>query len=244
MKHAKLTSALALAALAAAGAANALGTTVTVNFDKMPAAVYGRANVAPLSSGLCPLWLGGGCYVESNVVVGTLNDTTSAGNGGHIHAIAYGTVASPQKGLAYHSDSPGVFIRMKDRSAFKLKSMYFAAPKNGDNPDTGTADYWNIYGFSTSTYPAATTSSPLLNLVAVYKVKNGFTGTLTLPAGFQNVKSVWINYNGYPKTPVDPDMKLDPETGEVVSDGPKQAKRFAVTIDNMVLTPPTGAVCQ
>jgi len=244
MKKANTIGGLVFAAMSATASAAITGP-VTIDFNGFPAAVFGRSNVAPTGTGDCPLYLGYGCYTENAVIFGTLDDPTPfSGAGAHIHGINYDPANPANTGLEYHSDSAGVYIRLKDGSAFSLNKLDFHAPISAENPDSGPNDSWLVLGFSTATNPTLTTDTAFPTLVASYTVPNGTDGTLALPSSFHNVKSVWIHYNGYPRVPVDPDLVLDPVTGQVISDGPLQAKEFKTVIDNIALSAPMDAAAQ
>jgi len=63
-----------------------------------------------------------------------------------------------------------------------------------------TAEGWEILGFSNAQNLNLATGS-YTDLVAQQFVSQGFDGTLTLNSSFDNVKGVWIYYNGYQETP-------------------------------------------
>ncbi len=94
-------------------------------------------------------------------------------------------------------------------------SNYILIP-DGSNV-LGPNEYWQILGFNSAT--PSTPSNQVLGtcgtavcgatgtggpasypglVVAEQTVPNGFVGQLTLNAGFDNVNSVWIHYNGWP----------------------------------------------
>jgi len=227
MKNLTLLGALTFAALAGAGgtasAALTGSDTVTVGFDGVPAAVYGHSNDAPIGGGACPPGIGlGPCYYEpssgaSSVAFGPASDSTSLA--AHVHGDNYDAANPTNKGLAYHGDSAGIFFRMTDSSAFSFNSVLFHAPIDANNPGTGASAFWDIFGYSFATDPTITTDGSVP--VATLTVNNGYDGTLTLPAAFNNVKSIWIHYNGYPQTPTD-------------------GATFKAVIDNVNLSAPGG----
>ena len=122
--------------------------------------------------------------------------------------------------MGYHADSSGIYIRALNTKAFTLKSFDFRAPINANNPGTGANDFWEILGFDRAINPGLGNGdgTNYANRVAYQTVPNGFNGNLLLNPSFQNISAFWIHYNGYPQTPND-------------------GKAFAMTLDNIEVTP-------
>ncbi|MEQ8659742.1 MAG: hypothetical protein RLW62_02895 [Gammaproteobacteria bacterium] len=180
-----------------------------MTFDTILAAIGGAANATPVAGGNCPGSGFTGCHYESGMALGTLSDITNPI--AHLHGIG-GVVG-------YHNDSPGIYLRAVDGSAFALRSLDFRAPINANNPDSGADDVWEILGFDAATDPGLTLGdgTNYATRVAYQTVANGFDGELVLDAAFGKVHAVWIHYRGYPLTPI--------------------GKAFDVAVDNVVVAP-------
>ncbi|WP_434130544.1 VPLPA-CTERM sorting domain-containing protein [Methylocaldum gracile subsp. desertum] len=192
---------------------------VTIDFEAMTfAAYYGKANLAPEPGGTCAGAGSAGCYFEDGFAIGTVSNPDP---NAHLHRYDgdFSTL------LQYHPDSPGIYVRAQDSSAFSLTSMEFQAPIKNANPGTGPNDVWEILGFNTALNPdlAAGDGTNYPTVVAYQTVANGFNGTLTLDEAFENIDAFWIHYKGYPIVPED-------------------GKRFDLRIDNITLSAPVSAV--
>ncbi|MEQ8659739.1 MAG: DUF3570 domain-containing protein, partial [Gammaproteobacteria bacterium] len=124
---------------------------VTLGFENMALAAYaGKANLAPAADGSCPGVGFLACYLEGGIAVGIADDPSNPI--AHLHR----TGSPANRMLGYHADSPGVYLRALDGSAFSLDRLRFAAPLSAANPDSGGADVWEILGFSNAVNPALT----------------------------------------------------------------------------------------
>ncbi|MDO8844312.1 DUF3570 domain-containing protein [Methylicorpusculum sp.] len=181
------------------------------------ASYAGFANNTPIAGGNCAGAGAQGCIYQNNMVFGIIED--SSNSTAHLHRA--GNAAN--RALSYHADSPGIYMRALDSSAFGLISMDFLAPINDKNPDNGVNDFWEILGFNTALNPGLDKGdgTNYATRVAYQKIANGFNGELILDATFHNINAVWIHFNGYPKTPDD-------------------GKEFELTIDNIKIAPPTN----
>lgn len=202
-------SLLATGLVSIAGSAFATGTIDFNTTDMTQAAYYGSAN---LGTGSCT---GTNdtldCYYQSGMAIGHVYDPAATGANAHLHRY---TVASDPNtflptdyALEYHADSSGIYIRSVDGSAFSLDSLNIDATRSANNPLPATTK-WEILGFSNAVNPAlsAGDGTNYTNEVAYQAFQNGFAGTLsqsasTLNAAFDNVKAVWIHFQGYPATP-------------------------------------------
>ncbi|MDO8844315.1 MAG: hypothetical protein Q7U98_12070 [Methylicorpusculum sp.] len=178
------------------------------------ASYAGFANNTPIAGGNCAGAGAQGCIYQNNMVIGIIED--SSNSTAHLHRAGN----AGNRALSYHADSPGIYMRALDGSAFSLISMDFLAPINDKNPDNGEADFWNILGFNTALNPGLDQGDGANygTLVAYQKIANGFNGELILDPAFQNINAVWINFNGYPQTPDD-------------------GKEFELTLDNIKVGP-------
>jgi len=208
MKNLQILNACIFSAfIGASGTASAaLTSPITIDFDTplAPSAVFGHPNDSPASGGGCPVGFGS-CYYEpsggsASVAIGATSDSPN-NPGSHLHGVNYFAGTNISRGLAYHSDSSGIFIRMVDSSAFSIVSMLFMAPINLYNPDTGESDYWDVLGYSFATDPTLSTDGA--TPVATQTVANGYNSSLSLSSDFGNISSLWIHYNGFPQQPTD-----------------------------------------
>ncbi len=199
MKSSKLVTSLLFAASAVAtGAANAAITgPAVVTFQGQDQSSWsGFANDAPVAGGNCAGTGANGCYYESGLAIGTVNDPTTGTE--HLHRVSFGG----DRALGYHSDSSGIYFRAQDSSAFKLTSLDFSAAIDIDeNPDSGTNDFWEILGYSSATNPGLSTAANNGPYTVRKTVANGFDDTVVFDDTWNNVKAVWIHYNGYQTTP-------------------------------------------
>lgn len=197
--------------LAVSGAEAKVLAPVTIDFQAMPAAVFGAANLALDGQGGCGG--SGACYLEDGMLIGTVDDPNGIGE--HVHR----TGAVADRALAYHSDSSGFYLRAQDGSRFSMFSLDFRAPITDDNPDAGDDEAWEILGFSVAVNPdlAQGDGTHYATRTAYQRVANGFNGSLTLNAGFGDISALWIHYAGYPGVP--------------------RAKDFAMVTDSFKLGP-------
>ena len=204
---------------------NSITNAVTLQFvnsppGALPSSIQGKANVSPQDlAGTCPGAGASGCYYESGIALGTVDDPLPSGLGAHLHRA--GTSANYR--LQYHADSPGIYLRAMNGYAFDLSSMLFKAPIiPGDNPGTGPNDVWEILGFNTAINPALSSGdgTNYANRIAYMTVPNGYDGTLNF-SSFKNVNAIWIHYKGYPNTPT------------YIADG------FSLEIDDVKISPST-----
>jgi len=187
---------------------------VTLNFQGMTfSSIAGKSNLAPLADGGCAGLGTAGCYYESGMVVGIVDDPSNPI--AHLHRNG----GAGNRLLGYHSDSSGIYVRAQDGAAFSLNSLDFLAALGAGNPDAGSNDAWEILGFDTALNPtlAQGDGTNYATRVAHQTVVNGFNGTLTLDPAFQNINAFWIHYKGYPATPVD-------------------GKDFSMQLDNVALS--------
>ncbi len=193
-------------------------------------------------------------YLEDGFRVGIANDPLDTISHLHRHISSIDTTNIQ---LQYHSDSSGIYIRAADDSAFSLTSLDFLSPYDAsDNPHTTigggngstTHDFWDIYGFSDARNPGLLTANlaadgftptspnggfPTRPAVAHATVANGTDAlglnVLSLNAGFGNIKSFWIHYNGFPHSP---NAYIDP------NDPNSSAYQFSLVVDNINLGAP------
>ena len=198
----------------------------TINFSTYYRSAYeGDANLADIEGCITSH----GCYAEEfkdsqgNSLGQMVFGAVSFNGSEHIHR-GPGLDPGSHFSLTSLSDSDGVYIRAANGASFSLKSMLIDSsfnasnPMYGANPTTdslgniqpqvgattpGPNEKWQIFGFSTAVNPnlSSTDGYNSPNLVASQTVANGFSGVLTLNSAFQNVKSVWIHYFGYPGIP-------------------------------------------
>lgn len=207
MNKTKMLNGLMFGALiSVAGTASATVATETVidfggtgNVIMTSSSYAGFANNAPIAGGNCAGSGSTGCLYQNDMVIGTIEDTSNST--AHLHRSGS---ASDRK-LGYHADSPGIYVRALDSSAFSLISMDFFAAISDENPDNGTDDFWEILGFNTASNPGLDTGNgtDYATRVAYQTVANGFSGNLLLNSEFQNINAFWIHFNGYPQTPAD-----------------------------------------
>ncbi|OHX34070.1 MULTISPECIES: hypothetical protein [unclassified Methylomonas] len=244
--------ATATALLSVMGGANASMTTmVTYNLNDFPVAVYHDSNVTSTASGACPAEPGrsGNCYISNNtgatpassvtenvIVAGTVRD--EADSGAHVHQEVDDLDASNLK-IHYHADSGGLYVRMRDKSAFSLLSINLEAPEGTGNPDPNA--YWEILGFSDAINPSLTAGdgTNYANRVAYQTLPSTFdwsdpSSPLLLNDDFSNISAFWIHFGGWGKVPYDPDAVYDDE-GLLVSDGPLTTPVFNLYIDNITM---------
>ncbi len=207
MKSSKFVTSLLFAASAVAtGAANAAITnTSVVTFENMTVGSYaGFANNAPpAADGKCSGSGLAGCYYESGLAVGIVQDTSNPT--AHLHRDG----PTGARVLGYHADSSGIYIRAQDSTAFKLTSLDFSAAIDADhNPDSGPNDFWEILGYSSALNPGLDTAANSGPDIVRKTINNGFDDTVVFDDTWNNVKAVWIHYNGFQQTPTENDAKV------------------------------------
>lgn len=203
-------STFAAGLLAVSGAVQAhVAGPVTVDFEALPSAVFGAANLA-LVAGACQG--AGACYAEDGFLVGTVDDPTPF-TSEHVHRAG----PTGARRLSYHADSSGIYIRGADGHEFGLFSIDIDASFTDENPDVDGV--WEILGFNTAVNPdlASGDGTNYASRIAYQTFANGFTGTLTLDHEFHEINAFWIHFQGAPAVP----STLD----------------FAMTIDNVQLGP-------
>lgn len=214
------TSILATSIAVLLGSAVGMAQAATVTFQTVGPAVYGKANIPGSGTGGCS----GSCYVENGVVVGVVKDPTDDANTGHLHR--HGPTLDRE--IQYHPDSPGIYVRKSDNTAFSLQSLDI----NVESPvPEGEGGKFVIYGYNTSTpnnnpvllktapFLGGATPSATVNGISYYNSSwiggtpvayyefsntNGPESTRTLadlgPA-FGDITAFWIHYYGFPYTP-------------------------------------------
>jgi hypothetical protein len=220
-----LTLALACSRIAYA----AIESSTTIDFGYSPtltgpdtvlkeSTYYGKANATPNNDGTCVT----ACVYQNGMAFGSLVDPSATAKDGHIHR--NGPLDNRQ--LMYHSDSPGIYIRAIDLSAFSLDSMFVSAPIYELNPYSDPEfDYYEILGFDSALNSDLTlgNGTNYSNRVAYQTVANGFVGTLELNTDFRNISSIWIHYAGIAKVA---DINFP----------------FEINIDNVMVSPAVTAV--
>ena len=228
MKNVKIISGLVLAALSTLSGAASAATITFGTGTALAATVFGEANATPRDAAGDCANPNGDCYYEAGFAVGIVQDLSPGGSGDHLHRAGL----SSNRTLQYHADSSGIYVRAIDGSAFSFNSTDFHAPISDTavppNPNVGADQYWEILGFNQAEVPnlyaGDGTSYPGYQ-VAYQQVLNGTdVNGLVISSAFQNIKSFWIHYVGYPALPTD-------------------GVDFAMTIDNINLgAPVVGAV--
>lgn len=169
-----------------AGWGQTISSAVTIDFQGVNAAVYGKADTN--TGGFCPG--GAGCYQQNGIVVGTISDPLNPD--GHLHR--QGTIADRE--IQYHADSSGIYIRELDGKAFRAANMFFnSLQANG----SGVNDVWEILGFNSAVNQNLSTGdgANYANRVAYQQVATNHTGILALDSSFSNINALWIHYKGY-----------------------------------------------
>lgn len=253
----KLISGAVFAAFASIGgqASAAMTETRTFDLNDFPAAIYGDANLTPTSTGACPADQSSpACYIKADllqsgqtnlnannsVIIGTVRDSNALG--AHLHQ-GSDALDAGNRMIHTHADAGGIYVRMRDSSAFSLLSLELFAPGGTANPDPN--GYFEILGFSDAINQAGVNSDLIAgngtnyaNRVAYQQVQGAdyadSMSSLLLNNDFSNIKAFWIHFGGWGKVPYDPDLVLD-EEGGVVSDGPLTAPVFNLYVDNIKL---------
>ena len=187
------------------------GSPTNIGFDLIN---QGRSITGKPNDGACvPVVT---CISQNGMLFGVV-DALSSPHSEHFHTEAGFQGSNITLGL--HEDSSGIYFRAADQGAFSLYSLAINAPFGIDNPVYGAnAAYvngvlqadgsnipgpnekWEILGFNTALNPtlAAGDGTHYPGQVVAYQtVTNGTVGTVNLNPAFENVKSIWIHYDGH-----------------------------------------------
>jgi len=129
--------------------------TLDINHDdNNPNSVRPEYEGRPNSTNGCSF--GSGCLKQAGFVFGTVDGVV---NSAHIHTDTVGDIFDPagndiggdDNSIEYHSDSPGIYFRAADGSAFSFDSVRLDARVLGNNPAQnfkGQTAFWEIIGFN------------------------------------------------------------------------------------------------